>query len=248
MLNYIKAELYRNFNRAYYWGYVGALSILGLLFNFLSTNHNAGINLAEMFEFFTYMLSAGIFFVLPILDMTTAEEQKSQTLKNIVSFGVSRNKLILSKIITSVILSFIALFIILIVFLGSGIIIFGIGQGFSSSILNSFMIKLLVSIILWVASISIGILIAFFFKSNTTFTFVYMGLFAMTGKIVKGLALLVSDKFKYVGNILITTQFKNLSEQPVTNNTLIFASVVGIVYIIVFAVLTMVYVKNMEVK
>ncbi|MCY6960410.1 ABC transporter permease [Clostridium brassicae] len=248
MLNYIKAELYRNFNRAYYWGYIGVLSALGIVMNIISLNGKMNVNLKGMFEFFTIILGAGMFLVLPIMDMVTAEERKNETLKNIVSFGVSRNKLVLSKIISTIILSLIAVIVILSTFFGSAVIIFGIGQDFSLNVLNTFMIKLLVSIILWTAAVSMGIFISFFFKSNVTFTFVYIGLFSMSKNIIKLLTTLVSDKFKYISNILITTQFDKISPQSATNDTLIFASLVGAVYIIVFTILTMLYVRKMEVK
>ncbi|MCY6484950.1 ABC transporter permease [Clostridium aestuarii] len=248
MLNYIKAELYRNFNRKYFWVYTVGIAILSLILNILLFNYGTNVELTMLFEALNNFLTTGLFLVLPMIDMTTAEEQKNQTLKNVVSFGISRNKLVLSKIVTAVILGIISVCIILTVFLGSGAILLGIGEQFSINILNDFILRLLVSIILWIAAISVGTFLAFFFKNSTVFAFVYAGVFFMIRSIISLLELLVSDKFKCVKDILITTQFRNLSVQSVTNDTLIFASVVGLIYIIIFTILTMLYVKKMEVK
>lgn len=251
MINYIKAELYRNFNRVYFWGYTFGIAAFTLLANILlkisSVSKNA-ISLVELIEISTHMLILPIFLIPAIVEMVTAEENKNLTSKNIISFGVSRNKFVLSKIATSVILSIVAAVIILFLFFGSGTLLFGIGKGFSTSLVINFIKRLLVSTLLWISSISICTFLALAINNTTTFGFTYAIIFVTFSKVIKLLSAFVSDKFQYIYDILISTQINKLSTSEFTNSTLIYAALIGIIYIIVFTVLTMTYFKNKEIK
>lgn len=241
MLNYVKAELYRNFNRLYFWLYTLIIAAIAALLVIPANGH---IKFTSLFEIAAQMAGIGIYLLLPIVDMVTGEEQKNRTLKNIISFGISRNKLVLSKIISTIILGLISLVIILGALFISGAVFMGVGSDFSLSILNTFILKFLVYIVLWIAALSIGTFFALFFKNNTMFSFMYAGLFIFTSKIVKLLTMFVSDKFENVKKILITTQFEKLA----SGNNYTFSLLVGVVYIIVFIGINMIYVKNMEIK
>ena len=59
------------------------------------------------------MLTLPVFLIPAIVEMVTAEENKNLTSKNILCFGLSRNKFVLSKIIVSIILSTIAAVVLL---------------------------------------------------------------------------------------------------------------------------------------
>ena len=84
MINYIKAELYRNFNRVYFWWYTFAIAAFTLLANILlkisSVSENA-ISLVELIEISTHMLILPIFLIPAIVEMVTAEENKNLTSK-----------------------------------------------------------------------------------------------------------------------------------------------------------------------
>ncbi|BDR71062.1 hypothetical protein K144313037_24740 [Clostridium tetani] len=251
MLNYIKAELYRNFNRIYFWGYTFSIAAFAVLINILlkiSNVSETAISLVELIKISTHMLILPIFLIAAIVEMVTAEENKNLTSKNIISFGLSRNKFVLSKIIVSIILSIIAAVIILTLFFGSGTLLFGIGKGFSTSIVINFIKRLLVSTLLWIGSITICTFLASIIKNNTTFAFAYAALLVIFSKVIKLLSVFVSNKFQYIYDILISTQINKLTAPELTSSTLICAALIGIVYTIVFTVLTMICVKNKEIK
>lgn len=252
MLNYIKAELYRNFHRAYFWIYTGILTILPLIINIICKFQNSNVSttgLKELFGIGIYMIAFPIFVVLAFVDMTTAEEQKNQTMRNIVSFGMERNKIVLSKLMTSVILAFLSAIIILVVFYGSGAILFGLGNNFSA-IASEFLVRILAAIPLWIGSIAIAIFLALLINNNTIFTLIYIGLFLITPSIIGLLTYFVSKNFKYLGNILITTQLGKLKATTpnIACQDLISAVAIGIMYVIVFTILSMIYFKRKEVK
>ncbi len=245
MINYIRAELYRSFKRLYFWNLVGIISILALLVNTFVVVPNANFELLLIMGI--QMLSVPVFLVFMIIDMVTGEEIKNLTLKNVVAFGISRNKLVLSKIIVTVILSFIAAIIILTVFLGSGAMLFGV-KDVPLDLFKDFLLRLLAAIPLWIGAISVGTMMSFIFTNYTLCGFVYAGAFVVIGPILKLLSTFVSDKFIYIYNILITTQLKSLSAQTVTNNDLISAVITGIIYSVVFIILSMMCLSKKEVK
>lgn len=250
MFNYIKAELYRNFNRLYFWGYTFGICIFILAINIIMkiTSVGSNVNLTVLFQAATFMLGIPVFLIVAMVDMCIAEEEKHVTLKNVVSFGFERNKLVLSKIIVTVILSIISAAIILTVFFGSSIMLFPIGDKFSIDIVINFITRLSGAMVLWIAAISICSFLAFVIKSNTMFSLVYVMIFLFFRKIILILSSLVSDKFKYIYDILITTNLDILAKGELTNSNLNFAILIGAIYIIVFTILTMIYVKNKEIK
>ena len=130
MFNYIRAELYRNFNRKHFWMFTGVLAALPLAIIILGRGNNVqGVNFSMLLNSSLYMLSVPVFLIAMIVDMVTAEENKFQTMRNVIAFGVPRYKFILSKIIVSVILAFTSAVIILGVFYGVAAILFGIDRG-----------------------------------------------------------------------------------------------------------------------
>lgn len=248
MLNYMRAELYRNLNRLYFWIFTGVLSSLLLLLVILcKVNNLPALNFTSALDLTTYLLAFPIFLVIAILDMVTAEEKKNQTLRNVVTFGVSRNMLVLSKLVVSVILAFFSAFIVLTIFYGSGTIMFGIGDGLSAAAVNDLM-RILAAVPLWIGAISVGTFLATAINNSTIFSFVYGGLFLMTSRIIKLLTILVSEKFKYLQDFLITNQLGKLTAENLTSKDTIQAVLIGLAYTVVFAILSMIYFKKKEVK
>ncbi len=246
MLNYIRAELFRNFNRSYIWIYSGLLALLALMGNIIVKLEDVPrMNLGVLFDACVQMIVIPVFLVIGMIDMSTSEEQKNLTLKNVVSFGVSRTKIVVSKLIVSSVLSLVSAIIILVVFLGSGILLFGVGND-TSAILDN-IVRLVAALPLWIGAISIGTFLAFFFNNSTVFSFVYVGLFLGLPQILDLLATYVSDKFQPVYDIMLTTQLTNLKGE-LGDNTLMNSILAGVIYIVVFAVISIFYMKKKEIK
>lgn len=248
MLNYIKAELYRNFNRAFFWTYSGVIAALALMMNIAMKGSNGpNVDLSFLFNMLTQMLILPVFLVAAFIDITTGEEQKNLTLKNAVAFGVPRSKIALSKVIVTVILSFIAAFIIFTIFLGSGAVLFGVKGGTLPAIGDA-SLRILTALPLWIGAISVGTFIALFFNNNTAAAFVYAGVFTLISPIVNLLTMLVSSKFSYISKILITAHLSNLKQPNLGSSSLISSAALGIAYTILFTALGMLYIKRKEIK
>lgn len=248
MINYIRAELYRNFNRLYFWVFTGVLSSLALFINILSASNNApGINLSMLLDSTLYVLVVPVFLVAMIVDMVTSEENKNQTLRNVITFGVPRYKIILSKVIVSVILAFISAFIILGLLYGSAAVLFGIDEGVKT-VLPAVTVRLLTAVPLWIGSISIGTFLAVTINNSNLFGFAHAGIFFLTSKIILMLSYAVSDKFMYFNNYLITTRLNGLRAPEMTSGELWSSAAIGLAYTLVFTMLSIVYFNRKEVK
>ncbi|MBV7273355.1 ABC transporter permease subunit [Clostridium sp. PL3] len=251
MINYIKAELYRNFNRAYLWVYTAIIAALVLAVNIIINISHAGngvnLSLSNVLEITNSMMIIPVFLVAGMIDTVIAEENKNKTMKNVIALGIDRSKLILSKFIAAVILACIAAVIILAVLYGSGALLLGLGDNFNIIFLDHFK-RLAASFPLWMAAIAVGIFLNIIINNSTVCAFVYAIVFLMTPLVTKFFIIFVSDKFKHVYNILITTQLGKLSARVVASHDFITSIIIGFIYIIVFLAFSILCFKKKEIK
>jgi ABC-2 type transport system permease protein len=248
MLNYMKAEIYRNFNRLYFWLYTGIFVAIALIVNIeLKIKNVLGISLNALAEMSVVMLIVPLYLVIAFVDMVTAEEHKNLTLRNIVTFGLERIKLILSKQVVAIVLALISALIIGVVFYGSGALLLGIDYASKTEMINNFT-KIAASIPLWIGAISVATFMSFLINNNTLFAFTYAGVLLLDSRIIKLLAILFWDKIANINKILITTHIKKLASASATGEDMINAVLVGVAYTIVFTLLSMIYFKRKEVK
>lgn len=121
MLNYIRAEFYKVFRRKYVWITLAVVLALEALpvFGLVSMNAHGGDE-----DFYTgavpvvVMLSLGFYATLITGDMVFAGQYKNSTLKNEVSFGLSRTRIYLGKLIVQTIMSVLFCIVMLAFYLG----------------------------------------------------------------------------------------------------------------------------------
>ncbi|RDU21976.1 ABC transporter permease [Anaerosacchariphilus polymeriproducens] len=125
MSNYIKSEFYRNINSKSIWILIGIFSMLIVLMNVVLAISNQQI---ENFPYATTAFSFGmvsadtsslIFITFIIVSIVFGDENKHNTLKNVVSYGITRKQIILGKIITAIFFSLVCLLIVLLFYISS---------------------------------------------------------------------------------------------------------------------------------
>lgn len=108
MLNYIRAEFYKVFRRSYTWiTLIVVLALEALLAaGWVFTNaHGNDWTFYEGTVIVVVCLSMGLYATLLTGDMVFAGQYKNATLKNEVSFGLSRTRIYLGKLAVQTILS-----------------------------------------------------------------------------------------------------------------------------------------------
>lgn len=243
MVNYIKAELYRSFNRLYLWIYAAVISGMAVFVITAFKKQNCYMPFSKMISEFDVLVMA-IFLVAGMIDMVTAEEHKDGTLKNVLSYGLSRNKMIVSKFISSLILSFIFAGIIIAFIFGTMAVCWGIGSNFTNDVRSSFSM-MAVSLPLWIASEALGTFLALAFSNNMIFTVVYIAVFGIVDQIVLILGTTVWSGFMSMQKYLIPTQLKHIA---LGHGDVNLAITSGIIYTIMFLLISFIYMKRKDVK
>lgn len=121
MLNYIRAEIYKLLRRPYTYITLGVLLALEGLFASMFAFHNSHSSPTPFGEAIIQMVDMGtIGFAICLLtgDIVFAGQYKNSTLKNEVSFGLSRTRIYLGKLLTQTLLSIAYLAVMMTFFLG----------------------------------------------------------------------------------------------------------------------------------
>ena len=102
----MKSEWFRTFHRKYLYITTGCLCALVILASvFLKVNEDVMYDMTDYMGTFllsivTTGLSMGYYLTMIVADMIFSDEYKHQTLKNTVSYGISRVKIYLGKLIS----------------------------------------------------------------------------------------------------------------------------------------------------
>lgn len=121
MLNYVRAEIYKLLRRPYTYITLGILLVLEGLYASMFAFHNSH-SMATPFggAIVTLVEMGTIGFCICLLtgDIVFAGQYKNSTLKNEVSFGLSRTRIYLGKFLAQALLSIVYLAVMMVFFLG----------------------------------------------------------------------------------------------------------------------------------
>lgn len=256
MLNYIKAELYRTFNRKYFYFFIGILAVLAMslliFLKIVDAKNNISLIDAMGMSVTNYMMMLPVGLLVMLIDMIYTEEYKNGTLKNTVAFGMSRSKLIFGKFITIIILAFITDIVVKFVFWTGSALIFGIGH-FNrikpSMYFNIIATRYCTAVILWIAVIAVGLLLITFINNSNMFLYVYFGVFVVLPMTIDILSHIVDKNIGKINNFLITGCINLVGAYNGTNKGNVFwALAVGLVYIVICLSLSVVWFSKKDVK
>lgn len=121
MLNYIRAEFYKLLRRPYTYITLGVMLVLEALFASMFAFHNAHSLVTPFGGAIISIVEMGVIgFCICLLtgDIVFAGQYKNSTLKNEVSFGLSRTRIYLGKLLAQTLLSLIYLVIMMAFYIG----------------------------------------------------------------------------------------------------------------------------------
>lgn len=182
MLKIMKADLYKTFHRPYLYVFTGVLALIAFLFDLSFTcNNNPREVVFQIIEMFLFL---PLFISVIFADIIMSEENKHGTMKNTISFGIGRNKLYLSKLLTALLLAFLSAVIILGVFIGNSFLLLNPGKEFNT-VFNDFLLRLGATLLIAVGGLSLAMLLAALFKKNSVFVIAYAGFLMIPTLILK---------------------------------------------------------------
>ena len=208
MLNYVRAEIYKLLRRPYTYITLGILLALEGLYASMFAFHNSH-SMATPFggAIVTLVEMGTIGFCICLLtgDIVFAGQYKNSTLKNEVSFGISRTQIYLGKLIAQTLLSIVYLAIMMAFFLGLCAVCLPIeleAAGFYSAqdalaIVGYF---LAVGLPLWIGAQAAACMCLFLIHGEMAASFLHVGLIFVAPSVVEVAGLLLDGG---IGELLL---------------------------------------------
>ena len=243
MLKLIKADLYKSFHRMYLYIFTCVMCAFAILYNVIVASANAPLEAA--FGSVVIFLAFPLFLVVMFVDIVTAEENKEHTMKNTISFGISRSKLFIAKNISTVLVAAAVAAVTLAVFFGSGFLLLVPGKGYTPAFMSDLLLRISIALLLYVAAITLGTLLAIVIKRNAMFTFAYFGILVVPSLLLKLLSL-VNPIFGNARNALLYSQAQILAQA--TPAEMLMAVWIALAHIVVFVVLGLILFNRQEIN
>lgn len=198
MLNYIRAEIYKLLRRPYTYVCLGVMLALEAIFASMFAFHNAHslatpfggaiINIVDLgaVGFCTCLLTGDIVF---------AAQYKNSTLKNEVSFGLSRARIYLGKFLAQTLLSVAYLVVMMAFFLGLCAVCLPMesGAGFysASEALTIVGYFLAVGLPLWIGGQAVMSMCLFLVNGEMAGSFLYVGVVFVLNSVLEVMGLII---------------------------------------------------------
>lgn len=256
-LRYIKSECYRTAHRKVLYGFVGGcwLALLAMMLVSFFANRDVAepalrLHLEDTFPLISALLpTMGMYAILFTAHVAFADEHRQQTLKNTVSYGVPRGSVFFGKLLTGLWYSVLVLAAVMAAILGLGFLFLGVGDGeVFVRCFRGLLWCLLGSFPLWVAALSLAMMLFSVVRSSTGASFLYLGLVTLTQ-----VALSILDEIGYsiFGRMkvwLISVQLSNACTIIDFGPQMARAWVSGAAYSLVFCLAGWAVFRRMEIK
>lgn len=215
MLNYISGELYKTFRRKYTKISLAVIALLCICGNALvrMTFSIAG-RMDSSYPFYLgVMLMPMCFAILTlVVDAVFSDEYKYGTLKNPISFGISRGKMYFGKLIVEIVLMLVIVAWILVAYTASALVFSQLGahDPIKWQAISLFLQKTALSLPLWLGMLGILNMLVFAFRSNALFGMSAMLVFSFPGPVLGMLASL-RPWLEAIYKLTISRQFSLLT-------------------------------------
>ncbi len=243
MLKLINADLYKAFHRIYLFVFMAFMAAASIFVNAVLAHMK--MPLEASIQMALALLMYPLFFISMFADIVTAEENKEHTLKNTISFGVSRTKLYLAKNISAIFVALNVAVVTLAVYFASAFLLLKPEKSDLSALLSDFALRIAVVLLIYVAAVALATLLAAIIKRNALFTFAYFGLLIVPVLVFK-LLKLVNPVFGRIQNGMLFMQSQIVAVTP--QSQLMTTVWIALAHIVVFTGLGIVLFKRQEIN
>lgn len=216
MLNYMRAEGYKLLRRKYLYIFLGtmlaletALALMIVLPDF-GNNH---VTFANSIGILSTLMIMGIYFGLLMGDMVCSEQYKHNTLKNEVSFGLSRSRIYLGKLAVAVVAAVVLCVLIIGYYIGLCYVIMPHSPA-DGEALKNIVLRCINTLPLWLGSLGLCHMALMLINNSTMAAFGAIGLLTLLPPAFKLLAHFVHDGFWVAYSLMLTTHFGDTYTLP----------------------------------
>lgn len=251
MLNFIKAELYKVARRPFLYITISLVFNLLIVFAGVATNYAMRLN-SEMADFpalvfVTINFIGTIPWIMLMFIDVPLEEYKENTLKNLVSSTLSREKIYLSKYIVQVIIFLLMAITAVITMIITSYVLGLVGPNGFSDFLDV-IYRLLVAFPIYLSALALYDLVTIITKREGLAVVVILGVVSGVTIIPAMLAGLYTGIFDLISPYLLFNPLRGLINIGLTTRIIETNIIVGIVNTIVFLILGVLVMKKQEVK
>lgn len=239
----IRADLYKSFHRMYLYVFMAAMAGLSIFINVIMMLQKVSVEVS--FGLALGFLMIPMFFISMFADIIFAEENKEHTLKNTVSYGVSRSVLYLSKYVSTLLVAVAVAIVTLGAYVGSALLLLHPAKPNFSVFFSDFSIRIGVAILIYIAAASLAVLLAAVIKRNSMFAFAYFGLLIIPVIIFKILSLRIPN-FTMLQNAMLFMQIRFVEGAPQAQ--LMQSVWISLAHIVIFTIVGMFLFKKQEVN
>lgn len=206
MLNYMSAEFYKVLHRKYL--YVTFLVLTGLalllLSGFVFVNSGGGYTDFEGGGLSALMmLSVGLYAAILVGDMVFSDQYKFNTLKNEVSFGVSRTRIYLGKLAVEAVVGVAMSVLVLGIYeVMCWLLLYPCDPETTRRVWMIIGYNVLAAMPQWLAALAVTNMFFFLVRGNTLASFLALGVIAVPSAVFELSALLVGYRFPHVAQVL----------------------------------------------
>lgn len=214
MRNYLTAECYKVFRRKYFYiALAVCLALEGVLLwcYWLTLNWgNPTVNFFFAVGILTFLLAVGLYAPLLTGDMVFSDQYKAGTLKNEVSYGLSRARIYLGKLAVSVLVSLLAAALMLGFYVAGSWLLFphDAQDGLAWSTIGYCLAGALP---LWLAAQAVVNACYFLVRSNTIAAFLSVGILGLVSQVFRAFGLLLHPAFELVRQFMPNVMLENLT-------------------------------------
>ncbi|HHD2752949.1 TPA: ABC transporter permease [Clostridium perfringens] len=251
MLNLIKAELYKTSRRPFLYitislGFNLLIVVAGVAISNMMRKTSTVMDFSPLAFTAINFIGAISFMMLVFMDVPM-EEYKENTLKNLVSSTLSREKIYLGKYIAQVIIFLIMEIAAVITMIVTSYIFGLVGPNGFSDFLDV-IYRLLVAFPIYLSALALYDLITVIIKKETLAVVIILGIVSGVPIVFSILDSLYGGVFTLIYPYLLFNPLKELVSIGLTNSIIGTNIIVGIVNTIVFLILGVLVMKKQEVK
>lgn len=206
MLNYMKAEMYKVFQRKATRNFMivmllGEILLVGSMA--FANTRNVDVSASSGMSILVNMLTIGLYGGLLIADFVFSDQYKTGTLKNEVSFGISRNRIYLGKLLVACITAIILSAIMLAAYLGLCYVALP-HHGQELDAISAVGYCLLGALPLWLGGMALTIMLFFICKSETIGSLLTILSYIGLAGILYLLSVIVNQNFMMLYDVTLT--------------------------------------------
>lgn len=213
MRNYLAAECYKVFRRKYlYLTLLVVLALEGLMlwgFWFTWSNGNTQMDFYSAVIMIPMMLSIGLYATILTGDMVFSEQYKHNTLKNEVSYGVSRVRIYLGKLAVSTLVALLAAVVMVALYMAGCWVLLPHNE-LDQTGLQLVGYTLVGALPLWLGTQGVALACYFLVRNTTLAAFVAVALLGVVPSILQLCGLLIHPTFEMIRQFMPAVMLEQL--------------------------------------